>query len=69
MKNNYDPNQPIEAFIDQIKDVIALADAANTPYTPEQIVAISYNLLFSRGACFRMPAVTRADDPPTKKRG
>jgi hypothetical protein len=31
MKSNYDPNQPIEAFIDHIEDGVALADAAAAP--------------------------------------
>jgi hypothetical protein len=49
MRNNYDPNQPIEAFIDQIEDAISLAAAANAPYTAAQIVAIAYNIIFSTG--------------------
>jgi hypothetical protein len=49
MKTNYDPNQPIEAFLDQIGDAVALADAAQAPYMPAQIVAIAYNLIFSTG--------------------
>jgi hypothetical protein len=49
MKTNYDPSQPIEAFIDQIEDSVALADAASAPYTQAQILAIAYNLIFSTG--------------------
>jgi hypothetical protein len=49
MKTHYDPSQPIEAFIDQIEDAVALADAANAPYTTAQIIAIPYNLIFTAG--------------------
>jgi hypothetical protein len=49
MKSNYDPNQPIEAFIDQIEDGVALTDAAAVPYLAAQIIAITYNLLFLTG--------------------
>jgi hypothetical protein len=49
MKEAYDPNQPIEAFIDQIEDRVTLADAAATAYTPAQIIAIAYNLIFATG--------------------
>ena len=49
MKTQYDPSQPIEAFIDQIEDGVALADAAATAYTPAQIIAIAYNLMFATG--------------------
>jgi hypothetical protein len=49
MKEPYDPNQPIEAFIAQIEDAIALADAADAAYTQAQIVLIAYNLIFQTG--------------------
>ena len=49
MRAQYDPNQPIEAFIDQIEGSMALAAAANAPYTSPQIVAIAYNTIFSTG--------------------
>jgi len=49
MKSGYDPNLPIESFIDQIEDCVALADAAAAPYSPAQIIAIAYNVLFSTG--------------------
>jgi hypothetical protein len=49
MKSGYDPNHPIESFIDQIEDGVALAGAAAAPYSPAQIIAIAYNMLFSTG--------------------
>jgi hypothetical protein len=47
MRAQYDPNQPIESFIDQIEDLAALAAAANAPYTSAQIVVITYNTIFN----------------------
>ena len=49
MRANYDANQPIEVFIDQIEDAVSLAAAANAPYSPAQIVAIAYNTIFTTG--------------------
>jgi hypothetical protein len=49
MKQDYDPNQPIEAFIEQIEDSVALADAAQTPYTSAQILTIAYNAMMRTG--------------------
>jgi hypothetical protein len=51
MKTNYIPiNQPIEAaFVDQIEDGVALANATTAAYTPAQIIVITYNLIFSTG--------------------
>jgi hypothetical protein len=49
MKTNFNPNQPIKAFINQIGDCIALAVATNAPSTPAQIIAIAYNIIFSTG--------------------
>jgi hypothetical protein len=49
MHKKHDPNQLIiiEAFIDQIKDAVSLAGAANTPCMPAQIVSIAYSVMFS----------------------
>jgi hypothetical protein len=49
MKLHYDPPKPIEVFIAQIDDGVALATAANAPYSPAQIIAIAYHMLFSTG--------------------
>jgi hypothetical protein len=49
MKEPYDPNQPIEAFIAQIEDAIALANAADAAYAQAQIILIAYNLIFQTG--------------------
>jgi hypothetical protein len=49
LRAQYDPNQPIESFFDQVEDAVALAAAANAPYTSAQIVSIAYNTIFSTG--------------------
>ena len=50
MKTPCNPSQPIETFIDQIEDGVALADAASTACTTAQIIAIACNLIFATGA-------------------
>ena len=47
MKTAYDPNQPIEGFIDQIEDCVAFADAGLAPYTVPQIISTAYTLMFN----------------------
>jgi hypothetical protein len=49
LRTGYDPNQPIEALIDQVEDAVSLAAAANTPYTAGQIVSIAYTHVFATG--------------------
>jgi hypothetical protein len=49
MKQPYNPNKPIETLFHQIEESINVANAADVPYTPSQIVAISYNLIFATG--------------------
>jgi hypothetical protein len=49
MKQPYNPNEPIETLFHQIKESIDVANAAGAAYTPSQIVAISYNLIFATG--------------------
>jgi hypothetical protein len=49
MKQSYNPNAAIETLFHQIKESINVANAAGAPYTPSQIVTISYNLIFAMG--------------------
>jgi hypothetical protein len=42
LRQPYDPNQPIEALFDHIKEAVSLAAAAQAPYTTAQIVSILY---------------------------
>mgnify|MGYP002806862359 FL=1 len=49
MKADYDANQPIELFFDQIEDAVDFAAAGDCPYTPTQVTAIAYQLVFKTG--------------------
>lgn len=49
MKAPFDPNEPIEALYSQIEEAIDFADAASTPYTPNQVLTTAYNLVFKTG--------------------
>jgi uncharacterized coiled-coil protein SlyX len=49
MKQPYNPDEPIKTLFHQIEESINIADAAGAPYTPSQIVAISYNLILATG--------------------
>jgi hypothetical protein len=40
---------PTKAFIDQAEDAVSLAAATRAPYSPAQIIAITYTLMFSTG--------------------
>ena len=42
----YDSNQPFETLIDQVENAVDYASAGDTPYTPSQVVAITFQLLF-----------------------
>lgn len=46
IKNRYDPTQQFEDLIDQIEAAVDLASAGKQPYTPKQIINISYSLVF-----------------------
>jgi hypothetical protein len=49
MKTDYDVNHPIELFYDQIEDAVDFAAAGDCPYTPIQLTAIAYQLVFKTG--------------------
>jgi hypothetical protein len=48
-KSAYDPNLPIESLFDQIENAVDFAAAGNTPYSPAQVVATAYQLIFATG--------------------
>ena len=48
-KTAYDTNQSIEVLIEQIEDAVEFAAAGSTPYTAEQVVNISYQLIYEIG--------------------
>ena len=49
MREPLDPSQPLDTFFAKIEECQELAAAGNTPYTPEQVLAIAYQTLFSSG--------------------
>jgi hypothetical protein len=49
MKQPCDVNQPIEVMYQQIEDAIEFAAAGQTPYSPEQVLSIAYQLVFRTG--------------------
>jgi hypothetical protein len=49
MKQPCDVNQPIEILYKQIEDSIEFAAAGQTPYSPEQVLSIAYQLVFRTG--------------------
>jgi hypothetical protein len=49
MKTDINVNQPIELFFDQIEDAVDFAAAGKCPYTPEQVTAVAYQLVFKTG--------------------
>ena len=42
----YDSNQPFENLINQVKNAVDYASAGDMPYTPAQVVEISFQLVF-----------------------
>jgi hypothetical protein len=49
MKIPFDPNEPIKALYTQLEPAIDFADAVDTPYSVNQLVTTTYNLVFKTG--------------------
>ena len=49
MKQPYDVNQPMETLFEQIESAVEYAAAANTPYTPQQVLVTALQLVFQTG--------------------
>ena len=49
MREPLDPAQPLEVFFTRVEECQEFASAGNAPYTPEQILNIAYQTLFSSG--------------------
>jgi hypothetical protein len=49
MKQPCDVNQPIKVLYQQIEDTIEFAAAGQTPYSPEQVLNVAYQLIFRTG--------------------
>jgi hypothetical protein len=49
LKTAYDPNLPIETLFGQVEDAVDFAAAGNTPYSPVQVRATAYQLIYATG--------------------
>ena len=49
MKSPYDVNMPIENLFKQIQSAVEFATAGSTPYSPAQVLAVAYQLVFQTG--------------------
>jgi len=49
LKTPYDSNQPMETLFGQIEAAVEYAAAGNTPYTPQQVLATAFQLVFQTG--------------------
>ena len=49
LKTAYDTNQPIKILFDQVENALNYAAAGNTLYSPAQVVATAFHLLFATG--------------------
>ena len=45
----YDTNHRIKNLSDHVKNAVKYAAASNTPYSPEQVVTMSFQLVFQTG--------------------
>ena len=45
----YDSNQPFETLIDKVENAIDYASTGDMPYTPAQVVGITFQLVFQTG--------------------
>ena len=66
MRADYDVNQPMEVLIDKIDDAMEIVDAANNPYSAEQVVTAAYNLVFKTGMFADDYKMRRRRDPADK---
>ena len=46
LQTPYDSNQPFETMTNQVENAVDYASAGDTPYTPTQVVRISFQILF-----------------------
>ena len=49
MNTPHNTNRPFETIIEQIKTAVDFSDAGKVPYTPGQVVTMSYDLIFVTG--------------------
>ena len=46
LRETYDANNPVKNLFDQVETAVEDAATGNTPYSPEQVVNISFQLFF-----------------------
>ena len=66
LKTAYDPNQRIESLFDQVENALNYAAAGNTPYSPAQVVATAFQILFAT-SMFLENCKTRKRKPDADK--
>ena len=49
LRTPYDANHPIDNLTDQIENAVKYATTGQTTYTPEQVVAVAYQIVFQTG--------------------
>ena len=49
MNAPHNTKKPFETIIDQIKTAVHFSGAGKVPYTPEQVMTTSYDLIFVTG--------------------
>ena len=52
MRSNWDPNSPFDCLIKQLEDGQDYAEDGGQPYTTEQLLHITYTLVFKTGLYF-----------------
>ena len=68
MRLNWDPNSPFDCLIKQIEDGQDYAEDGGQPYTTEQLLCITYTLVFKTGLYFK-ECKQWSNCPATEKTG
>ena len=67
MREPLDPAQPLEVFLTRVEECQEFASAGNTLYSPEQVLNVAYQVLFTSGVY--SDAHTPATNVTTNKLG
>ena len=66
LRTPYVSNKPIDNLTDQIENAVEYAAAGQTPYTPEQVVVVAYQLVFQTCLFLDDCNIWRRKDPADK---
>ena len=66
LRTPYDANHTIEKLTDRVENAVEYAAAGQTMYTPKQVVAIAYQLVFQTGLFLGDCKIWRRKDPADK---